>query len=179
MQLRGAKGVLLGISIVVCACESGSGSDAEEAAEDGGDDPHEAERIACVDKINELRATKGLAPYSRWQENESCVDAQATADENSGSPHGTFGDCGESAQNECLGGNIESCLEQMWAEKDLPGCAGCDACADSFNANCPGCDFYGDQTGDVCGHYVNMSAKYNSMVACGFSDGTWAAQDFR
>jgi hypothetical protein len=68
----------------------------------------------------------------------------------------------------------------MWSEKDQPGCSGCDACADAYDPNCPDCDFYGNQTGDVCGHYVNMSAKYFHQAACGFSSlGGWAAIDFR
>jgi len=137
----------------------------------------------CINKINALRATKNLPAYSRWESAEDCVDSQATADEQSHSPHGSFGQCGENAQNECLGGGasgIEGCLEMMWAEKDQPGCAGCDACADAYNPNCPDCDFYGTETGDVCGHYVNMSAKYFHQAACGFSDlGGWAAIDFR
>jgi hypothetical protein len=67
----------------------------------------------------------------------------------------------------------------MWGEKDQAGCSGCDACADAYNPSCPGCDFYGDQTGDTCGHYVNMSAKYFTRVACGFSSaGGWATIDF-
>jgi hypothetical protein len=68
----------------------------------------------------------------------------------------------------------------MWDEKDQAGCAGCDACADEYNPDCPNCDFYGESTGDVCGHYVNMSANYFTMAACGFSTaGDWAAIDFR
>jgi hypothetical protein len=154
-----------------------------DSGSDGGDtgaaDPHQI----CVDKINALRATKGLVAYSRWVSAEACVDGQATADEQANSPHGAFGQCGEYAQNECLGGGasgIEHCLESMWAEKDQPGCTGCDACADAYNPNCPNCDFYGDQTGNVCGHYVNMSAKYFHQAACGFSaGGNWAAIDFK
>jgi hypothetical protein len=66
----------------------------------------------------------------------------------------------------------------MWAEKDLPGCAGCDACTGS--GGCDNCDFYGTQTGDVCGHYVNMSSKWFTMAACGFSSaGGWAAINFQ
>ena len=141
-------------------------------------DPDAAARAACVAKINELRATKGLSPYGQWTSAEACVDDQVTQDQATSSPHGSFGQCGESGQNECLGGGIEGCLESMWAEKDQPGCAGCDACADGYNPNCPNCDFYGTTTGDVCGHYVNMSAKYFSQVACGFSDQGWAAQDY-
>lgn len=150
-------------------------------------DPYEAARQACIDKINALRATKGLSPYTRWTAAESCVDEQATADEMSNSPHGAWlsgtYSCNGSAQNECLGagvGGIESCLDQMWAEKDQAGCAGCDACADAYDPNCPNCDFYGQTTGDVCGHYVNMSAKYFSMAACGFSTlGGWDAINFQ
>ena len=157
------------------APEDGTAQDADS----GVLDPHQI----CVDKINALRATKSLSAYSRWTSAEDCVDGQATADEQSNSPHGSFGQCGENAQNECLGGGaagIERCLDSMWAEKDLPGCAGCDACADAYNPNCPDCDFYGTQTGDVCGHYVNMSAKFFHQAACGFStSGGWAAIDFK
>ena len=146
-------------------------------------DPLAEARIACVAKINELRATQGLPPYSRWTGIESCVDGQATADQAAADPHGTFGDCGESSQNECIGhgvGGVESCLDSMWAEKDQAGCSGCDACNDSYTPSCPNCDFYGEVTGDVCGHYVNMSALYYSEVACGFSEeGGWVTIDFR
>lgn len=150
-------------------------------------DPNEAARQTCIDKINALRATKGLSPYGRWTAAETCVDAQATSDEQTGQAHGAWsggGDtCNGSGQNECLGGgagNIEGCLQMMWDEKDQPGCAGCDACADAYSSSCPGCDFYGSATGDVCGHYVNMSAKYLSEAACGFSElGGWAAINFR
>jgi len=137
----------------------------------------------CIDKINALRATKSLPAYSRWESAEDCVDGQATSDEQANDPHGAFGQCGENAQNECLGGGaarIETCLQSMWDEKNLPGCSGCDACADAYDPNCPDCDFYGTETGKACGHYVNMSAKYFHQAACGFSDlGGWAAIDFR
>lgn len=160
--------------------ETGGASGAGGSATGGSTgDPYAAQRAACIAKINELRATKGLSPYTQWASAESCVDGQVTQDQASSDPHGTFGQCGESGQNECMGGGIESCLEMMWAEKDQAGCAGCDACADAYNPNCPNCDFYGSQTGDVCGHYVNMSAKYFSMAACGFSPDGWAAIDFR
>jgi len=163
------------------SAQGGSGGSAQGGS-GGGADPHEAARQACIDKINQLRATKNLNPYTRWTAAESCADQQATQDENNNDPHGTFGQCNESAQNECLGGGpggIEGCLDMMWAEKDQPGCAGCDACADAYNPNCPNCDFYGTETGDVCGHYVNMSANYLTMAACGFSSaGGWAVIDF-
>ncbi len=165
---------------------SATGGSATGGSPQGGSggavDPYAAARQTCIDKINQLRATKNLTAYSRWTDAEACVDQQATQDESNNDPHGTFGQCSESAQNECIGGGpggIEGCLDMMWAEKDQPGCAGCDACADAYNPNCPNCDFYGSQTGDVCGHYVNMSAKYLTKAACGFSSvGGWAAIDF-
>jgi hypothetical protein len=163
---------------------SSSSSSSSSSGQGGGStDPYEAARIVCINKINELRATKGAPAYARWSGAEVCADGQANSDQQSSTPHGAFGQCGENGQNECLGqgvAGIESCLESMWAEKDQPGCAGCDACADAYNPNCPNCDFYGDQTGDVCGHYVNMRALYFSEAACGFSDqGGWAVIDFR
>jgi hypothetical protein len=147
----------------------------------GAADSHGAYHQTCVDKINELRATKGLYPYTRWTDAEPCVDQQSTDDEQSGEAHGHFQACGESAQNECLGGGmngIEGCLDSMWGEKDNAACSGCDACADQMwmPPNCPNCDFYGGP----CGHYVNMSAKYFTQAACGFSAlGGWATIDFR
>jgi hypothetical protein len=150
-------------------------------------DPYAAARQICVDKINALRATKGLPAYQRWASAEACVDQQATADETSGKAHGAWISgtyaCNGSGQNECLGAGvagIESCLDSMWHEKDQAGCAGCDACADAYNPSCPNCDFYGQTTGDVCGHYINMSAKYFTMAACGFSSlGGWDAINFK
>jgi hypothetical protein len=160
----------------------GSATGGSSQGGSGAGDPYEAARQACIDKINQLRATKNRPPYTRWTSAEACADQQATQDEQNGDPHGAFGQCGENAQNECLGGGpggIESCLDMMWAEKDQPGCAGCDACADAYDPNCPNCDFYGSQTGDVCGHYVNLSANYFSRAACGFSSvGSWAVIDF-
>jgi hypothetical protein len=167
---------------------TGSSSSSSSSTSSGSSDPYEGARQACVDKINALRATKSLPPLERWKEAEPCVDQQATWDEMNNKPHGAWGmqlypSCNGSGQNECLGqgpNGIEGCLDQMWAEKDQAGCSGCDACADAYNPNCPNCDFYGSQTGDVCGHYVNMSAKYFSRVACGFSSlGGWDAINFQ
>jgi hypothetical protein len=117
-----------------------------------------------VDKINEYRASAGLAPYVRWSEAEGCADGQARSDSASGEAHGAFGECQESAQNECPGwpGSPESmitaCLDMMWAEG-------------------PGADFSSH------GHYLNMSNQTFSHAACGFhvtDDGSvWSVQDFR
>ncbi len=166
---------LLG-SIVLCVGIAACGGEDDS-------DPHADSRNACVDHINELRAADGLPPYEHWRGVEECIDGQASADQSSNTPHGTFGDCGESSQNECLGHGEEgivACLDQMWAERELAGCAGCDACRDGDNAACDNCDFSGDATGDVCGHYVNMSSKSYSMAACGFSDvGGWNTINFK
>ncbi|MFO0683503.1 MAG: hypothetical protein U0234_15705 [Sandaracinus sp.] len=150
-------------------------------------DPDAEFRARCIAEINRLRATRSLPPYSAWTGVEECVDAQATSDERNNSPHGAWGMqagvCDGNGQNECLGqgrDNIEGCLQQMWAEREQPGCAGCDACANAYDPNCPNCDFYGSQTGDVCGHYVNLSALYLTQAACGFSDlGGWDVINFR
>jgi hypothetical protein len=177
--------VLLSSAILVACVADGSSSE-DDATDpdgdgDGGGDGGGGAYEICINKINELRATKGLDPYARWSDGESCADQQSAADEASGNAHGSFGDCGESAQNQCLGGgaaNIEGCLDMMWAEKDQAGCAGCDACADEYTPDCPDCDFYGNETGQQCGHYVNMRAEYFTMAACGFSTG-WATINFR
>ena len=157
----------------------GAGGGTTGGSGGGSADPYAAQRAACIAKINQLRATKGLSAYGQWTSAEACVDTEVTADQASNDPHGSFGQCGESGQNECMGGGIESCLDMMWAEKDRPGCAGCDACAGGYDPNCPNCDFYGELTNEPCGHYVNMSAQYFSEAACGFSDQGWAAIDFR
>ncbi|HTJ84195.1 MAG TPA: hypothetical protein VL400_20890, partial [Polyangiaceae bacterium] len=157
-----------------------------DASTGSGADPYAAEREICINKINELRATKGLSPYTRWTDAESCVDEQATSDEMTNSPHGAWVSgtypCNGGGQNECLGAGpsgIEGCLQQMWDEKDQAACSGCDACADAYDPSCPNCDFYGS-SGQVCGHYVNMSAKYFTAAACGFSSlGGWDAINFK
>ncbi len=153
----------------------------------GGGDPYAMARQICIDKINALRATKGLPAYGRWTSAETCVDQEATQDEMNGSPHGAWKSgafsCNGSGQNECLGqgvAGIAACLDSMWAEGQQAACSGCDACADAYNPSCPNCDFYGMATGMVCGHYVNMSAKYFTEAACGFSSlGGWDAINFQ
>ena len=120
-------------------------------------------RRRLVDTINQLRGTIGLAPYARWNA-ESCASRRAQADAASGTAHGAFGSCGESAQDECPGWPgppetmIGQCLAQMWAEG-------------------PGSDF------STHGHYINMSSTSYTMAACGFfvlPDGSvWATQNFK
>lgn len=113
----------------------------------------------CVATINEYRKTKGLAPYARWTENEACSDTEAASDAITKKPHGAFGKCGESAQNECPGWQgpaetmIPQCLKSMWGE------------------------------GPGGGHYDAMASTRYTKVACGFGTasggGIWAVQNFR
>jgi len=131
---------------------------------DTGGESLDAVRVLCVDEINAYRATEGKTPYAGWTSAGPCADGQAKADSESGKAHGTFGKCGESAQNECPGWGgppdsmIKGCLKMMWAEG--PG--------EPFSAH---------------GHYINMSSTGYSTVACGFyqtpSGSWWSVQDFR
>ena len=174
---RGRRGaVYLSAALLALGCSSGSmvqnggstgaaGSGTTGAA-GGGADPYAAARQACVDKINMFRATLNVAPLTRWTAEEACTDGEAKSDSASGTAHGAFGACKESAQDECPGwgsvdsiaGGTKSCLDQMWAEG-------------------PGTDF------STHGHYINMSNPKYKMVACGYTTTAtgkiWAAQDFR
>jgi hypothetical protein len=120
-------------------------------------------RTRCVDRINELRASKGKGPIPRLASAESCADGQAKSDSESGKAHGAFNDCADQvkhwsgiAQNECPGyksveATLTSCIDMMWAE------------------------------GPGGGHYDNMMGGSTHM-ACGFyttPDGkVWQVQDY-
>ena len=133
---------------------SGGTSSSSGASGTAGGSPAEV----CVATINEYRATKGLPPYTRWTDAETCTDGESQSDATTLRAHGAFGKCGEFAQNECpgwpspAGTMIPKCLESMWAE------------------------------GPGGGHYEAMSSTKYTKVACGFgtaSDGSiWAAQNF-
>lgn len=135
-----------------CSSSSTSSAPADNTAEQ-----------LCVDTINKYRAGINLPPYQRWTAEESCADGQAQSDSVSKTAHGAFGQCGESAQNECPGWPgppaqmIPQCLDMMWAE--------------------------GPGTFAKHGHYINMSSTSYTKVACGFvtlADGSvWAVQDFK
>jgi hypothetical protein len=140
-----------------------------------------------------------LQPY-RLEDTSStntCVDTQASNDQSKNSAHWSFinnspscqwGEASGWAQNECLQGygtdpaGIQQCIQDMWDEYMQPNCQGCIGCT-QFGGNCPNCDYSG-MMGNECGHYVNLSAPYFTMVACGFagsapssSDG-WSVQNF-
>jgi len=124
----------------------------------GGGGSKDLEQV-CVDKINEYRATKGLAPYARWVAGETCADGQAKSDSETGQAHGAFGACHEMAQDECPGWSgppadmIGKCLKMMWDE------------------------------GPGGGHYENMSSTKYTKAACGFytmtNGNVWAVQNFQ
>lgn len=143
--------------------EPGTSTQDPSGATTGELDPDEGATQLCVDTINMYRATLGLPALARWKDAEDCADAQCVSDGMTGVPHGAFGTCGESAQNECPGwpGDPETlilgCLELMWAEG--PG--------EDFNKH---------------GHYLNMSNPAYTRVACGFAPGMggiWAVQNFQ
>jgi hypothetical protein len=125
-------------------------------------DPLDALRARCLQRTNEYRARVSVAPVARRTEREPCADGEAQSDGASGSAHGAFGRCQESAQNECPGWPgqpeqvIDNCLAQMFAEGPGP--------------------FAGH------GHYLSMTAPGYTGVACGFATAPngklWIVQNF-
>jgi hypothetical protein len=115
-----------------------------------------------VARINDYRARVGAGPVSQRADKESCADNQARSDAQSRTAHGAFGQCRESAQNECPGWSgsldvvVERCLAMMFAE--------------------------GPGAGPEHGHYVNMTDRNVRGAACGIftgSDGEiWMVHDF-
>lgn len=124
--------------------------------------PLDALRARCVQQTNELRARVSRSALLRRAEREACIDGEAQSDAASGTAHGAFGRCQESAQNECPGWPgpldqvLDRCLAQMFAEGPGP--------------------FQGH------GHYVNLTDPSFSGVSCGFSTKEngqiWLVQDF-
>lgn len=147
---------LLAVGSVACSSDdSADGDNTPVKASNGlGSDQEK-----CVDIINQYRAKKGLPPFARWTDQETCSNGEAESDAKSGKGHGSFPRCGEMAQNECpnFGGSITDglpkCLAAMWAE------------------------------GPGGGHYENMASTKFTKVACGVyavsSDKFWSVQNFR
>jgi hypothetical protein len=129
-----------------------------------GSSDFEAARGACVDRINAFRATEDLPPLARWTDAEGCTEEQSKLDSEVQGAHENFGMCGERAQNTCPNWNgdvdevIDRCLQAMWDEG--PG--------EPFSEH---------------GHYLNMSSRSYTKVACAFfeMDGgrIWSNQNFR
>jgi hypothetical protein len=122
-------------------------------------DPLADLRRLCVQKINGYRATVSLPPLAHWQSGDTCGDREAKSDSETGTGHGAFGLCGETAQNECPNWPgapadiVAQCLQLMWDE------------------------------GPEGGHYQNMTTTVRTQVACGFYQTPrgrwWLVQNFR
>jgi hypothetical protein len=142
-------------------------------------------RQACLDSINQYRATLSMPPLSRASASvETCSDTGAQSDASTGVAHGSAGDCpGMSAQNTCPGWNpnryggvtnaLNACLQAMWAEGEPP--EGRDKCLSDYFAGNTACFL-------AHGHYLNMSSSTNRVVSCGFylmpNGSVWMNQDF-
>lgn len=157
-----SSGSLLFI-LTLISCQEGSNPVLNSS--DLYDQVEESHYIACVDRVNELRATENLEPLAREQDQELCASQSAQKDSQTGEAHGAFGECGERAQNECPGypsveTTLANCIDAMWAEKEL----GPDV---PFAQN---------------GHYLNMTSPKYSKISCGFyiteDSKVWMIQNF-
>jgi hypothetical protein len=119
----------------------------------------------CVARINQFRACVCLPPLQRWTDAESCVTQDAAYDRAHNTPHAGFSSnpaiCTPQgfAQNECLGGTLDNCIQSMFNEGPPP------------QSPCEGACY------QAHGHFINMTNTRYTLVACGF-DGNWAAQNF-
>jgi hypothetical protein len=122
-------------------------------------DPFAAARQTCVDRINQYRARVRVAPIARDGSSEPCDDEESRLDSSANRAHGSFGKCGERAQNACPnypGASVEDvltkCLQQMFDE------------------------------GPGGGHYDNMTSTKYSRASCGFvsvgGGRIWTVQNF-
>lgn len=122
-------------------------------------DPFAAARQTCVERINAYRARVRVGPVARDPSSEGCDDEESRLDARSNRAHGTFGKCGERAQNACPnypGASVEDvltkCLQQMFDE------------------------------GPGGGHYDNMTSTKYSRASCGFEampgGRIWTVQNF-
>ena len=123
-------------------------------------------RQACLDKINEYRATENLDPLTLApEEKQTCTDKQAGDDLASNKAHGHFGACGEGAQNSGPNFNTswrktavevsDAYLKMMWEDEKALVTSG------ERDPN-------KDEDYPYIGHYLNMKGKYKT-VACGIT----------
>ena len=126
-------------------------------------DPYED----CVTRINQLRwECQKYPPLERWPEGEGCADQHAEYDSTATEYHAGFAAVickpGGMAQNECPGWDSKEmiradCMQLMWDEG-------------------PGEDFHAH------GHYLNMTNRSFTHVACGFfttpGGDVWSVQNF-
>ncbi len=141
---------------VLTACSSGTGTTGTT-----GTDSLTTTRTQVVARINQLRADSSLPALTEWTAGETCANGEASADAAANQVHSTFGNCGESAQNECpawtaLAQLATGCVQTMWNEG--PG------------------DF------STHGDYTNMASATYTRVAVGIaltSSGTvWSVLNF-
>ena len=123
-------------------------------------------RQACLDKINEYRATENLAPLSLApEEKQTCTDKQAGDDLAENKAHGHFQACGEWAQNSGPNFNTswrktaiegsDAYLKMMWEDEKALVTSG-------------ERDPKKDEDYPYIGHYLNMKGNYKT-VACGIA----------
>lgn len=155
-----------GSSSMAGSSSTGGGSSTAGAGGNGtgaGNDMYAEARVRCVNRVNELRASKGKGPIPRLASAEACADGQAKSDSETGKAHGSFDAClnqvkGWSgvAQNECpnyksVEATLTGCIDSMWAE------------------------------GPGGGHYDNMMSD-STYMACGFyttpEGKVWQVQDY-
>ena len=123
-------------------------------------------RQACLDKINEYRATENLGPLTLApEEKQTCTDKQAGDDLAENKAHGHFQACGEWAQNS--GPNFstswrktaievsDAYLKMMWEDEK--------ALVTSGERDPQKSEDY-----PYIGHYLNMKGNYKT-VACGIA----------
>ncbi|HYP99180.1 MAG TPA: CAP domain-containing protein [Polyangiaceae bacterium] len=127
----------------------------------------------CVDRINQFRTQCAcLPPLARGTDGEACANQMAEYDAAKNTAHAGYTDkiCTPSgAQNSCPGYSsnnqvISLCLQQMWDEGPPP------------TNPCDGDCF------QMYGHYINMTTKTSTKVACGFfttsAGKVWSVQNF-
>ena len=123
-------------------------------------------RQACLDKINEYRATENLGPLTLApEEKQTCTDKEAAEDLAENKAHGHFGNCGEFAQNSGPNFNTswrktaievsDSYLKMMWEDEKALVTSG-------------ERDPKKDEDYPYIGHYLNMKGNYKT-VACGIA----------
>lgn len=111
----------------------------------------------CVDRINKLRNLEGLGDLLLDQSKQACSNADARVNFASIDPHAQ--QCGQ-AQNTCPAlaspqKILDGCIEQQMYYQEKA----------NYTKNPSEC--YNAAWPNTCGHYVNMTNKSYTKVACG------------
>ena len=153
------------------AKSSSSGTQPASSAAEPGSSAAEAAssdwRDYCLEVVNAKRATEGLPPLARAnEEREKCVTEQAAADMSMNKGHGNFGTCKESAQNSGPNINpkwykteteiVDAYVNMMWDDEKALVTSG---------------ERDPDKSEDYSyiGHYLNMKNTRFSSLACGIA----------